>query len=197
MECSEQTPLFWQIFLAVSTKLQLSFCCLCFSCTAPPFLPAHLPENPTLCRDTKHPGLPFSSACIIICITSKKSLKVLEEIKRRGRHAWAGEGWKFGSTGERDFHHLMLHWYTPDWFMSIISLFYLELTAVGPTFTGKGLWCFGDQPVLLPQSRPGKPDQMKSKAGKSMKQGNNSRIWKHWRIGTLLKMTTGVWIYNS
>lgn len=50
---------------------------------------------------------PFSSACIIICNTSKKSLKVLEKIKTRGWHAWAGEGWKCGSAGGEPFHQLM------------------------------------------------------------------------------------------
>lgn len=88
------------LFLAKWTKLQLSLDCLCFKCTVL-LLPAHLPENPTFCWDTKCPGssYPLSSACIIICNPSKKSLKVLEKIKTRGRHAGAGDCWKFGSTG--------------------------------------------------------------------------------------------------
>lgn len=84
----------------------------------------YLPKNPKLCWDMKCSGssYPFSSACII-CNTSKNSLKVLEKIKTRGWHAWAGEGWKCGSTGERTFPPADEVWYKDmtDWFISIIS----------------------------------------------------------------------------
>lgn len=87
--------------LAKWTKLHLSFECLYLNYT----VVITCPRIPN-CVETWSalaPHTPFHQHAFIICNTSKKSLKVLEKIKTRGWHAWAGEGWKCGSTGERTF----------------------------------------------------------------------------------------------
>lgn len=109
VECSEYTVFFTAFFGKVN-KVATFFWLFMFKCTVL-LLPAHLPD-PTLCWGTKRPGssYPLSSACIIICNASKKSLKALEKIKTKGRglQIWVNWGRTFPPADEVWYKDMLL-----------------------------------------------------------------------------------------
>lgn len=101
-------------------------------------LPANLPENPKLCWDMKCLLVPpFISRHYYL----QHLQEVLENMKTKGWHAWAGEGRKCGSTEGRTWCWWgLVQRYAADQLLSIIqvSLVYWEMTAVGPTLLERG-----------------------------------------------------------
>lgn len=118
-------------------------------------LPANLPENPKLCWDMKCLLVPpFISRHYYL----QHLQEVLENMKTKGWHAWAGEGRKCGSTEGRTL--MLMRSGTkiccrPVAINNTGKSGLLRNDSCGPDTPGKGLWWCGDQHELLLQSRPG------------------------------------------